>query len=172
MGRRRTFAARAKDSQALLLRQQGLSPERIAQQMGWRSATSARQAIQRALADMVVEAVDEIRMIESARLDDMMRMLLEVATTTHYRVSATGRVAEDPVTGEPLIDPIPVIQAVNGLRQISESRRKLLGADAAIRHTITIDQVDQEIRALEAELENARLQERRKAIAPPPSAGV
>lgn len=176
MGRRRTLAAREKDARALLLRQRGLSPEHIAKEMGWDSTGSVTRAIQRSLADSVAESVDEIRMIESARLDDIMRIALKVALEKHYHVAANGRVAENPVTGEPLLDYGPNIQAVNSLRQISESRRKLLGADSAIKHSITIDQIDQEIRALEIELENARNTGVRKAISPspapePPAAG-
>jgi hypothetical protein len=168
MGRRRSFATREKDSRALLLRQQGLSYRSIAREMGWNSASGARQAVQRSLADAVTEAVDEIRQIESARLDDMMKMLLRIAMTTHYQTTATGVVARHPDTGEPLIDSDPVTRAVMGLLRISERRAKLLGLDAPVKHTITLDQVDTEIRALEAELENAKLQESRKAIAPPP----
>jgi hypothetical protein len=151
----------------LLLRQQGLSYLSIAREMGWSNASGARQAVQRSLADTVIEAVDEIRQIESARLDNMMKTLLKIAMTVHYQTSPGGTVVRHPYTGEPLVDDDPVTRAVMGLLKISERRAKLLGLDAPTRHSITLDQVDQEIRAMEAELENARLQGSRKAIAPP-----
>ena len=172
MGRRRTLAGREKDYRALQLRHQGLSYEHIARELGWSSVSSSRQAIQRALADSVFEAADEVRQIESARLDDLMRVLLRIVMTKHYHVSTTGAIAYHPITGEPLVDDGPVMQAVAGILRISERRAKLLGLDAPAKHIITLDQLDQEIRALETELKrNETLHEYDKKPPPELTAG-
>ena len=168
MGRRRLLADRIKDSKALAMKCDGISEDRIASQ-GWDNDVAAvKRAIQRALADIATDDADTIRMIESARLDDIMRMALKIAITEHPYVSATGRIAEHPVTGEPLLDPGPNLQALNTLVKVSESRRKLLGVDAPSKHTFTIDAIDAEIRELEALVAQQGGPKVRKAIEPPP----
>lgn len=165
MGRRRTLADRIKDNKALMMKCDGVQYDRIASQ-GWDDDVPAvKRAIQRALADNAIEDADTIRMIQLARLDDVMRMTLKIAVTEHYHVSATGHVAEHPVTGELLLDPGPNLQALNTLVKINESTRKLLGVDAPAKHSITIDAVDAEIRELESLIAQQR-PVTRKAIAP------
>lgn len=152
MARTRSLVTRDKDSRALDLRRRGLHYAQIAAEMGYRSPSSAHDAVQRALADTAREAAEEVRQVEAQRLDDLTATLTRIMLTRHLVVSQ-GTVAVHPQTGEPLTDDDPVIRAVLGLVRVSERRAKLLGLDAPTRHeVITMDAVEAEIRKLEAEL--------------------
>ena len=155
MARRRSLATRESDARALEFRRRGLSFEQISAQMEWRSPSAAYQAVQRALADSAREASEEVRQIEADRLDELTRTLYRVLGTKHYVVSVgSGKIALHPETGKPLQDDGPVIQAVAGLLRVSERRAKLLGLDAPARHEfITIDAIDRELAALQAQLD-------------------
>ena len=127
--------------------------DQIADQLGFASSGHAHDAVQRALVATQQEPADELRRLESERLDDLTRHLQRVLASRHLHVSASGKVATDPSTGEPLRDWGPVIAACAQLRQISESRRKLHGLDApqqARVEVITEDMITAEIRRLEA----------------------
>jgi hypothetical protein len=166
VARTRSVATRERDARALEYRRRGLSFDQIATQMGWRSVSSAHDAVQRALADTCREAAEEVRAIEAARLDELTRTLYRVLATRHYVVSAaTGRVARHPDTKDPLIDDGPTMQAVAGLLRISERRAKLLGLDAPARHeVVTLGVIDAEIARLSAELAGSEA----GAVAPTP----
>jgi hypothetical protein len=154
MPRSRSVATRENDTRALEYRRRGLDYRQIAAQMGWRAASSAYAAVQRALADTAYEVSDEVRAIETARLDDLTRVLHRVLVSRHYVVSVgSGRIVRHPDSGEPLVDDGPTLHAVAGLLRIAERRAKLLGLDAPTRHeVITTDALDAEIRRLEAEM--------------------
>jgi Mg2+ and Co2+ transporter CorA len=154
VARTRSVTTRERDARALEFRRRGLNYEQIATQMGWRAASSAHDAVQRALADTCREAAEEVRAIEAARLDDLTRTLHGVLTAKHYVVAAgSGMLARHPDTGELLLDDGPIMQAVAGLLRISERRSKLLGLDAPTVHqVVTLDVIDAEIARLSAEL--------------------
>lgn len=154
MARSRTLASRERDLRALDYRRRGLTYEQIAGQMGWRSVSTAHDAVQRALADTAREGAEEVRAIEAGRLDDLTRILTRVVASRHYMVAPSGRLVRDPITNEPLADHGPVMQAVAGLLRISERRSKLLGLDAPTRHeVVTLDVIDAEIARLSAQLD-------------------
>lgn len=72
--------------------------------------------------------------LELERLDGAQTVVLGVLEANHMVVS-DGRVVR--VDGTPLADSGPVLAAVREFRQISESRRKLLGLDAPMKTTVT-----------------------------------
>jgi hypothetical protein len=152
-GRRRSVATRERDIEALKLRREGKSYEQIAAAMSWRSSSSAYEAVQRALADSAREAVEELRQLEDARLDDLMQRLQEVLGRKHYCVSSSGIVVLHPETEEPLLDDGPVIQAVLALLRVSERRAKLHGLDAPTKHeVITLGWIEAAIAQMEAQI--------------------
>ncbi len=117
----------------------------------------------------VAEPAAELRALEAARLDMLWRRAMLVLSRKHIAVSH-GRIIylrepeckhgfEDegaPVQGEPLLDDGPVLAAIRELRQLSESRRKLFGLDAAtVVQVISDDILDAEIRRLTEELDRA-----------------
>lgn len=155
MGRGRTIAAMESDAEALGLYHRGLTYKEIADRKGWSSVASAHAAVRRAIADSYRLPAAEAIKVEEERLDLLLRAFMRVLGTKHYATGSSGRVAVHPVTGEPLTDDGPVIQAGMALLRVSESRRKLLGLDAPARtrvEVITESDVDAAIKALEAQV--------------------
>lgn len=161
-------------AEAALLRSQGLNYRQIADRQGC-SAGTAYKRVQRAIAAIPMEAVDELRRIECDRLDAVIAKLWDIVHAEHpmvshgrlirrqigWEVDSSGVEVLDPLTNEripvwqTIEDAGPVLSALNGIVRASESKRKLLGLDAPTRtqvHVITEDLVDEEIRRLEEEL--------------------
>lgn len=135
----------------------------------YRSRSAAIQDVQRALMQTVAEPAAELRALEVARLEMLWIKVVDVLTRDHVMVSH-GRVIylrepecshdkddDDPRdAGEPLRDSGPIIAAARELRALSESRRKLLGLDAAtVVQVISDDVLDAEIRQLTEDLKRA-----------------
>jgi len=137
-----------RDAKACRLRTLGMSYDQIAAELGFRDRSGARRAVQRALTAVVREDAAELVALEAERLDDLTRTLYKVVMTRHYAVTSSGSLARNPDTGDLVLDDGPVIAAARELRQVSESRRRLLGLDAPARHRV--DVVDDE--AIRAEL--------------------
>lgn len=143
----RTITTAEQDSTAAHMRAEGRTYRAIAEALGC-SVGTAYAGVARAIAAVPVEAVTELRQIESARLDAVIARLWDVVHADHPYFSQ-GRRFED------VQDAGPVISALLGIVRASESKRKLLGLDAPARQTITViteDAVDAELRRLEAEL--------------------
>lgn len=148
-GRRyeRTILTAEQDAQAAQLRAKGKPYREIAEIVGI-SKGGAYKAVQRAIAAVPVEAVNELRAIECARLDAVIARLWDIVDADHPYVS-NGRRFDD------LSDAGPVIHALTQIVRTSESKRRLLGLDAPTRQTLTVvteDAVDAEIRRLEQEI--------------------
>jgi hypothetical protein len=153
--RHRSIADRERDNQAVELRRRGLSHRQIAAQMGYKSPSSAYDAIERALAESSREAHDEVRALELGRLDDMRRICWRILASKHITVSQ-GRVITHPETGEIVTDDMPLLQAIDRLLRISERTAKLLGLDAPVRaHVEVQDGLDAEIEQLITQLAGA-----------------
>ena len=119
------------DAEALRLRSAGMSYQKIANSMDC-SKPTAYDRVNRALAAIPFEAVDEYRRIEGQRLD----MLMEVAM-------------------EKVLDPDnkSALFAIDRVLAIQERAAKLRGLDAPIKHeVITLDYIQSEIRRLEETL--------------------
>lgn len=118
------------DTEALRLRSLGWSYQKVADAIGTTKAT-AYNRVQRALAAIPAEAVDEFRRLEMERLD----AILEVAMTKAQSADKGSLFAVDRVLA------------------IMDRRAKLMGLDAPTKHEVlTLDAVTAEIKRLEVEL--------------------
>lgn len=124
----RTAETAERDAEACRLRSRGMSYRDIARELGYASMGGAYRAVQRALADIVREPAEEARQLELDRLDAALEAVMKVMATEHV-VIQHGRVVE--LDGRPVPDDAPVLAAVDRIVKLSESRRKLLGLDAA-----------------------------------------
>lgn len=130
------------DRLAAELRGEGLSYAAIAQRLGI-SRSHAWEAVQRAFRDTLAPAAQEARAVELARLENAHDAALEVLLREHITVSH-GRIVKDD-DGNPIIDDAPILQAIDRIRALSESRRKLLGLDAPSRVSVDAENLGQEI---------------------------
>jgi Sigma-70, region 4 len=123
----RTEAQAHIDTQALRLRSLGYTYRRIAEEMGCNVGT-AYSRVQRALAQIPAEAVDEYRSIQRQQMDDLMATYLPQALAGDYKSAEL-------------------------VMKLLDRRAKLEGIDAPAKHeVITIDYIDAEIRRLETVL--------------------
>jgi hypothetical protein len=117
-----------KENEVVKLRRGGLTWDLIAERTGYASASSALAAYHRAAKRIVQEDIEQIRKIESERLD----------------------IAQSAIWGSVLSGNIP---AVTALIRIQERRAKLLGLDQPIRQQIEVtnydgDTIDREVARL------------------------
>jgi predicted DNA-binding protein (UPF0251 family) len=121
------------DTEALRLRSLGWTFQRIADHVGVTKAT-AYNRVQRALAAIPAEAVDEFRRLEMERLDIILNVAMDKA-----------------LSGDK-----GALFAVDRVISIMDRRAKLMGLDAPTKHEVlTLDTVTAEIRRLEAQLGDA-----------------
>lgn len=140
-----------RDAEAARLRGEGLTYKAIGLQMGC-SKSVAYERVQRAFRDTLSEPAEQARAVELARLEDAHDAALTVLLREHITVSH-GRVVKDE-NGSTIIDDAPVLAAVDRIRALSESRRKLLGLDAPSRVSVDAEHIGQEV----ADLLNALAQ--------------
>ncbi len=107
-----------KRRQALAMREIGYTYDEIAHAMGWKHNSTAVRCVQRALKATYQEPADEVRKLESKRIDRLARAIW---------VKATGKVNADG-TVEP-----PDLQALDRLLKLMNRRAALLGLDAPIK---------------------------------------
>jgi DNA-binding transcriptional MerR regulator len=115
-----------KQNRALALRRQGMSLVAIGQVMGCHH-THAMRMIRAAIKDITRENAEEVRDLELERLDQKERRLQKL-----WRAAIPAAQAGDP---EAIKVAAKLIET--GLR-VSESRRKLLGADAPAKSEVTL----------------------------------
>ncbi len=123
----RSLDTAERDAEAARLRSRSMSYRAIAKELGV-DVHTAHDMVKRAMAAVVREDAQAVIDMELAKLDRAEAAVLAVMEATHYTVS-NGRLIE--IDGVPLADDAPVLNAADRLVRISESRRKLLGADAA-----------------------------------------
>lgn len=144
-----------RDAQACRLRVSGCTYQQIADRLGYPHRDLARRAVERALLEIIREPAEQLRQLELERLDEMARIAWSVLYTKHLHVSASGKVARHPDTGEVLIDHEPTFAAMDRLLKIGERRAKLLGLDAPTRIEAEVyprDDINREIAGLIAAL--------------------
>jgi hypothetical protein len=119
------------DAKAMRLRSLGWSYQKIADNLGV-SKTAAYKRVQRALAAIPFEAVEEYRRIEVSRLDQVLEVAMEKALNPDNKAA---------------------MFAIDRVLTIMDRRAKLLGLDAPTKNiSITMDALDMEIARLSAEL--------------------
>jgi hypothetical protein len=121
----RTRETAERDARAAELFSDGLMYHEIGAELGL-SKAGAYYAVQRAIRSVTQDA--GTRALERRRQE--LQLLWESAMDvleSHHVVVSNGRVVE--LDGEPLTDHGPTLQAVESLRRINESLRKLDGTD-------------------------------------------
>jgi hypothetical protein len=155
-----------RDREALRMRGIGWSLPRISDELGYGGKGNVSTALKRAKDDVIRPATQELIDQEIANLDHLIDRAIEVLERNHVTVSH-GRVitqivqpavrCEDaacpgdstchlctPAVHAPVLDDGPTLQAVATLQRLYESRRKLLGTDAATKIDATVHEVTQE----------------------------
>jgi len=120
--------AREREKQALSMRRAGATYAQIADAVGYGTPSNAHRAVFRALDRIPTENAEQLRIIESARLDAIQ--------TAHWRPAVTGNPANARI-----------------VLKVMERRAKLWGLDAPTRVESTPD-LDAEIKMLAAQLDN------------------
>lgn len=118
-----------KQEVALKLRSQGKSYAEIGRELGM-STPSAHTLVKKALEErrtVVAELADEVRSLELAHLDELKQAALEILHRTHLATSGTEVVYYD---GEPLLDDMQALYAIDRLIKIGKRRAELLGLDS------------------------------------------
>lgn len=119
-----------RERRALELRKQGMTYDKIAQELGFANRSSARDCVQRCLARTVREPADEVRQLECERLDALLQALWPRAMEGNTR-------------------------SVEVALQVMDRRARLLGLDMPERKVVevlTADVVDRAIQELEIQL--------------------
>lgn len=155
----RTLTSQQRDAEAGRLRADGWTYRQIAEHLGFRDHSQAHKAVERIMAETIAEPAEAVRRLELARLDDALRVAVEVMRTQHLLVSQ-GKVVRVRRKGDdgrwvwvPLLDDAPRLQAIDRIIKIMERRAKLLGLDAPTQiQVLTMDVIDAEIARLSAEL--------------------
>lgn len=150
----RTLSQAETDAEAARLRGDGYSYRRIADFMGCTTAT-AHDRVSRALAAVPKEAVETVRAVWGERLTAAFVEAARILATDHVTVSHGKIIRGD--DGEPLIDDGPKLQAIAAIVRLSESARKLEGADVPVtqHHDVIVEHtttLDAEIERLMAEV--------------------
>jgi AraC-like DNA-binding protein len=124
----RTPETAERDARAAQLRAEGWTLQQIADELGYTDKSNARQAIQRALREIVQGPAEALIRQEAARLDSLYEEALDVLHRDHVMVSH-GRIVTDD-DGNPLPDDGPKLAAIDRLVKVRESYRRLFGLDA------------------------------------------
>ncbi|MGH3586136.1 MAG: hypothetical protein ACRDQ0_07405 [Pseudonocardia sp.] len=142
----RTLATARRDAAAVKLRDEGHTLQEIADELGYCDKGEASRAIRRAFADVAREPVESLTRALLAQLEDLTDATLEILERDHLAHShgqlVVGR------DGEPLLDDGPKLAAIREARQLNESIRKLVGADAPSRVSVEAERLGAEILAM------------------------
>lgn len=165
----RTLDTARRDAAAADLRAKGRTYQQIADELGFCDRGEAHHAVDRALTAVVREPARAVLHFELerldaglARLDSLEAEARKVLTARHIMVN-NGHVINHPSSGEPMEDDGPILQAVDRLLKIEESRRrigerraKLTGIEAAVKIDATVHEVTQQDLELQEMLREAK----------------
>jgi hypothetical protein len=124
---------------AVQMRIEGKTWREVADALGIGTPQQAEREVARALEQAnkrLDQSVGHLRRTEAARLDDLIRKTYAILTKDHLLVQG-GKVVLD-ADGDPMHDDGPKLKAIETIRRLSESRRKLFGLDAPEQHQIAI----------------------------------
>ncbi|MFT3660023.1 MAG: hypothetical protein QM809_01125 [Gordonia sp. (in: high G+C Gram-positive bacteria)] len=123
------IATRTRDTEAVKLRVGGAGFDEIAARLGYPTGEAARSAVRRLLARREATAVEELRAVESARLDTLWRQALATLSADRSPAAITAAV------------------------RVSERRARLLGLDAPAEvHLTPPETTSTDIRELQAQI--------------------
>jgi hypothetical protein len=124
-------------SRACQLRARGASWEHIAGELDWPTKKAAQDAVAKELARRAEMDIprDALRQQEMDNLDQMAWHIWDTILLRRHRNAGNRLITIVSPDGEEIqvIDDAPTLQAIEQLRKISESKRKLLGLDSAER---------------------------------------
>jgi ribosomal protein S12 methylthiotransferase accessory factor YcaO len=142
----RTPETAARDARAAQLRAEGWTLQQIADELGYTDKSNARQAIQRALREIVQGPAEQLLQIHLTRLETLYQAAVDVLETDHVLVSH-GRIVKDD-DDQPLPDYGPKLAAMREARAALADFRKAVGLDAAQKVNVTGDVTLGELLAL------------------------
>lgn len=141
-----------RDAQMYMLYQQSVPTHVIAQQFGVTEGT-VRNGIRRGIQDQFRLSAEEERMNVQDQLDGLMRQARKLYLEDQYLAGVNGKVAVNPITGEPMLDLNHKRQMLAFIAKVLEQKTKLLGLNMPVRHRVEItDKMDSEIERLATEL--------------------
>ena len=109
-----------KEVKVVNMRRLGFTFEAIAKEVGYVNAGGAYKAFQRGMREIIVEDVEEIRLVELDRLDIAQRAIMPAVMK--------GR-----------------IPAINTMLKLSERRARLLGLDAPVKHELEVNYFERDV---------------------------
>jgi hypothetical protein len=141
-----------RDAQMYLRHKQNMPPEIIAVEFGV-SVSTVSNGIRRAIRDQFRLSAEEERMTLQDQIDELMFQLRVLLGKKAYLIGASGKVATDPMTGEPLVDLNHPRQVMETMRKFMDMKAKLLGLNMPVKHRVEITgKMDEEIEQLAAQL--------------------
>lgn len=137
-----------RDAQALRLRSFGYSLAEIDAQLHYGGTGNTSRALKRAEQRILSKSLDAYVATEMAKLDQIALRFIGILSRRHVVVSG-GKIVRDD-TGQPLADDSIEMRALAELVKVSESKRRLMGMDAAAKLDINLgdSEVDAEIAKL------------------------
>jgi hypothetical protein len=121
----RTPQTAERDAKAAELQAEGWTLQQIADELGFSHKANARQAIQRALKDIVQGPAEQLLAIHMARLETLYAAAVDVLEAEHVVVSH-GRIVHGD-NGQPLTDSGPKLAAIREARATLDSFWTLTG---------------------------------------------
>jgi hypothetical protein len=149
--------AAQKVRRALQLRTEGYTWPQVAEQVGYSSAQHACRAVTDYFKKVPSEDADSLRATETEHLMMLRREAMALLRATQYVVSAKGDLVRDD-DGRLVQDIQHRDRAINTLVRISESLRRLHGADQPARLAVTIEEeiaIDADIDVFISEMTNS-----------------
>lgn len=158
-----TMSSLERDAKAVQMHAMRYSYSEISEALGYGGRANAHRAVQRAHQRILKPAVMTHVAVCLAELDAITVSLIGIMHRRHVMVNR-GEIVRDE-HGNPIQDSGPELAALAQWRQATESRRKLLGLDAAVKvdvNTDSLSDVDVAIRTLVQQMErNSALAEER-----------
>lgn len=152
-----------RDAQALRMIAMGYSQGEVSDALGYGGQPNVSRALKRAQDKILRTSVDTWVAVELAKLDAYALRFIGILHKRHLVVSH-GKIMRDDQNGTELVDDAPEMAALRELVKISESRRKLLGLDAAAKLDVNVEhsEVDAElVKLVQAMESNGRAREQR-----------
>lgn len=126
------------------------------EELGYASVQAARKDFTRALEESIAAQHTSVEVYREEQLEELDYLAEEahkILRARHYVVTQSGRIVEDPETGQPMVDDGPVLAAIDRLVKILDRVAKLRGLDAPQRlEVMTIDAIEAAIADLNQQL--------------------
>lgn len=126
------------------------------EELGYTSIATARKDFARALEESIAAQRASVEVYREEQLEELGYLGEEahkIMRARHYVVTQSGKIVDDPETGQPLLDDGPALAAIDRLVKILDRIAKLRGLDAPQKlEVMTIDAIDAAIADLNAQL--------------------